>query len=103
MIVLTYFQLFCSPATTVSNTSNIICFSSNVLMISVMAYIYSLVVEKPFLTNLCEPMQRVVLRHKSGFTLLSLHHNYSRMWGVIHVCVIDFLHSISELFVYNTI
>ena len=30
MIVSTNFQLFCSPTTTVSNTSNIICFSSNV-------------------------------------------------------------------------
>ena len=41
------------------------------IVISVMANIYSLVVEKPYLTSLCEPMQRVVLRHKSGFHFTS--------------------------------
>ena len=52
MIVLTYFQLFCSPATTISNTSNVICFSSNVHSYYSDLSDGILVVEKPNLTSL---------------------------------------------------
>ena len=69
MIVLTYFQLFCSPATTVSNTSNIICFSSNVHIYSDLSDLSDGIRFQPSFGKALshKPMQGVVLRHKSGF------------------------------------
>ena len=86
-----------------------------------MVYIYSLVAEKPNLTslncflvggrgsgvNLCRELFCAI---NLAFDLLLQIYHYiiitpssTRTWGVIHVCVIDFPHSISEMFAYNPV
>ena len=60
---LTYFQLFFSPTTTISNTSNVICFSSNV-------HSYSDLILG---LNLCRELLCAI---NLAFILLSLHRNY---------------------------